>query len=379
MAQRPQDQVRLAIEGVGDFSGFESIDLQNDFADLASCTIRMGELGSWKTLGSVVHPGQGARVYCNGLLQFSGRFEVNRIPLSPTSGTLLTLVARHKLSDAKVASADQKLTFRNISIKDFLLKLFAPLGFTAQDFLFAAAADRDVATGKKTGAKDIVDLEPLKQEQLRVNLPETIWEVALRVLKRFHFMIWCASDGRILVGRPDDAQSPTYRFIAKRGPESRWNNVLEAERIRDWTDLPSEVWVAGGAKRADVLGAPSRGVAVDLDAYRVAQDTGHFNRRLLLPSEGAKTRDAADAQAKRELAARSKQKDVWRIKVDGWSFWDGSRLTPYAINTTADVELETVGAEASGRYMLAEIRRPLDSSEGATSEIVLYAPGIYDI
>lgn len=377
MPGRPLDQIRLALDG-GDFDGFESVEITHSFTDIATLQIKLGDERSWKSLGPLVAPGRRVRVFCNGLLQFTGRFEVNRVPVS-SSGTVLTLVARTKLSDATVASADQKLTFKNTSIRDFILKLFSPLGFEPKDFIFAAATDRDLVTGKKSGAKDLVDLEPIKAEQLRVNAPESIKEVYLRVLKRFHLMLWDAADGRLLVGRPDDTQAPFYSFRAKRGPEAYGNNILEAERIVDWTDLPSEVWVAGGAKRTDVLGAPTRGVAVDLDAYRVAQDTGHFNRRVLIPSEGAKTLDAANAQAKREMAARSRAKDVWRIKLDGWGYWDGARITPYAINTTADVEVQAVGAEAVGRYMIAELRKSIDNSDGATAELVCYAPGIYDI
>lgn len=375
---RARDRIRVATDA-GDFDGFEKIDLSSDFSDVSSLTMTFGNAGTWRSASRVVAKGNRVRVYLNGLLQFTGRFEAAKVPTAAGTGSTVQVVARTRLADAKVASASPSVRFKDTSVKDFILALFEPLGYSTENFLFAAAAERDLATGKKQGFTDPVDLEPLKADQLKINPPETIWEAAARVLKRHRLMMWDASDGRVLVGRPDDTQAPLYSLIARQGPASITNNVLKAERITDWTEVPSEIWVVGGTKNSDLQRATLRGVSVDLDLLAVAAATGEFNRKIVLPSDGVKTQVQANAQARRELAARSRDKDAWSIEVDGWTQWDGQRAVPYAINTTSDVDVECVGAEAAGRYLIAKVRRSYDKDEGATSDLTLYAPGIYDI
>ena len=377
MARRP-DVVRVETD-VGGFDAFQQLELSTDLLDTSAATLEIGDDGSWRALERIIAPGERFRIYLNGLLQFTGRAEVNEAPVSADAGTVVQLILRTKMSDARYASADPKTSFKDTSIKAFVLALYEPLGYGAADFAFAPAADRNLMTGKKTGAEDPVDLEPLKVEQAKVGPPETIFDAASRMLKRHHLMHWDGADGRILVGRPDDTQTPLYRFLCKRGTQAGGNNVLSARRIIDWSEVPGEVWVSGGTNGKDVVRASLRGVSVDLDLARVAATNGHFARKVLIPSEGAKTQTQADAQARRERAARSKRKDAWEVELDGWTYWDGSSSTPIVVNTTADIDVETVGAASSGRYLLSRVSRSLSADAGLTARVELLAPGILEI
>jgi prophage tail gpP-like protein len=378
--KRPRDRVRV-VTVEGDFDAYEKLELQHDFLDVAQLRMTFGDDRSWESVSRVVAPGRTVKVYLNDLLQFTGRFEANRVPVDATNGSVVQVSARTRLADTKYGSADLKLSFKNASIRDFILRLFAPHGYFAKDFLFAASAERDLVTGKKKGFTDPVDLEPLKFEQAKVSPPETTWEVAERMLKRHHLMFWDAADGRILVGRPDDTQAPLYVLRCLRGKNAAANNLLQVERVRDWTDVAGEFLVLGGTFGKDARTAKNKGVAVDLDLARAFADNGQFFRRVYLPSDGAKTAAQAQAQAKRELAQRAKDKDAWSAKADGWSFWDGSRLIPYCINTTVDLAVETIaaGESAAGRYLVARTARTVDRDEGFTTELSLLAPGIFDL
>jgi prophage tail gpP-like protein len=375
MPQRPRDSIRIET-GKGSFDAFNNISLVQDLFDSSTATVEIGDDGSWREIEKIIEPGQPFRIYCNELLQMTGRCEALDVPVEARSGTVVQLTCRTKMADARYASADPKISFSNVSVKQFILALYAPLGYTAADFQFAPAADVNLMTGKAKGSPDPTDLEALKVDQAKVTPPETIFEAASKHLARHHLIHWDAADGRICVGRPDDTQDPRYRFLCKRGVQAAGNNIIGARRIADWSEVPGEVWVYGGSAGKDVTKSAIRGVAVDLDLARVAGDTGHFKRIVIIPAEGAKTSAQASARAQRELAARSRRKDAWEFEVDGWSFWDGSALINYANNTTCDVDVETVYAGANGRYILSRIARTLDPGKGASTAVQVVAPGI---
>lgn len=375
----PRPDVITVETDSGRFEHFNSIELVRDLFDTSQATLEIGDDGAWREIERIVQPGAVFRVYCNGLLQLTGRAEVNEVPATAEGGAIVQVVVRTKMADARYASADPKVRFANTSIKDFILALYAPLGYGPEDFVFAPATDRDLATGKKKGAEDPVDLEPLKAEQAKVNPPETIHDAAKRTLERHHLMHWDGADGRILVGAPDGTQSPSARILCKRGAAGAANNVTSVRRIIDWGEVPSEVWAFGGTTPKDLLRASVRGVAVDLDLLAVAASSGHFRRKVLIPAEGAKTAAMAAGRARLEMAARSKRKDAWEAEADRWSYWDGHSAVPYYINTTADLDVEIVGGKANGLYLVSKVTQTLSAEAGPSARIELVHPSILEL
>lgn len=376
---RARDKIEVITED-GAFTAFKSLELEHDFGEVASCAFHFGDDGSWRTVSRIVRPGRAVRVVVNGYIAFTGRFEAHGEPTNASQGMQIQVTARTRLSDARVASADTKLSFKNTTIRKFLLNLFAPLGYGQRDLITDEAADRDLQTGKRVGfPKRPVDLEQIKFDQLKVNPPETVWECAARVLKWHHLMIWDSADGRILVGRPEDTQPATYQFFCKRGAASSGNNVLSLRPSEDWAEQPGEVWVYGATPGHDIKTSKVRGVAVDLDLAAEFARSSNFNRRVLIPSDGAKTSGYAEAQARREMAARSKAKSAWEIETDGWSQYQGAKgLVSYAINTVASVDSD-VHPGRGGAFLVHKLSRRLDVDEGPKSRLSLVAKGIYDI
>ncbi len=374
---RPRDDIRVVTED-GTFDRFKSLEVSQDFNEVGSCTLSFGDDGSLPSVLRMIKPGRSVAVSCNGYRIFTGRFEAHGEPLDAGSGMQVQCVARTKLSDARVSGANPGLLFRNTTLKAFLLKLFEPLGYAEKDFQFSAAAARNLQTGRATGAPKPVDLDKPKFDQLKVQPPETVWECASRVLKWHHLMIWDAGDGRIIVGRPDDTQAPTYRFLCRRYPNADANNVLSIRPAVDWSEVVGEVHVHANTYGRDIRRSPIQGVSVDLDLAAEAARSGNFSRIIYIPSDGARTKGYAQAQSRREMAARQKTKATWEVDADGWSQWQGNGLVNFTINTVADIQSD-VHEGLGGPFLVQRIARRLDVDKGPTTLLGCVGKGIYDI
>lgn len=374
MAARPRDRVWIECER-GRFDKFQRLSLSTDVFGEAQAWFTVADDRAWRTLRPMLAPGREFRIYCNGLLHFTGRVECDELPTTCDEGTVIQVVLRTRLADAKISGADPSVRVADTTIKAFILALYAKHGFTEDDFLFTPDTDRDLVTGKKKGARDPVDLDKLAADKAKVLPTETTFEAAKRHLERHHLMHWDAATGLIIVGIPSDTQPPFYRFEQRRGV----CNFRAARPIQDWSEVPGELWVYGGAVGKDVLRAPIKGVAVDYDLAIEAANTGHFNRRVILSVEGAKDLARANAQARRELAARSRRKAAWEFDVDDWTFWDGNRATPYAINTTVDVDVAVhEGSALRGIYLVTGVRKSLEPDAGLMTTLTLLAKGLID-
>src|SRR5262249_16649732 len=149
--------------------------------------------------------GKPFKVYLNDRLRLTGRVLAQEIPGNAATGSTIQIVVRTKVADAYYTSATLETKVEKTSIKDFLVALYKPLGFTADDFVFKANVERDLMTGVGTkGEAKPAELEPIKLEQAKVHPPETIFEAASRHLKRYGLMHWDTPDGKIFVGAPDD-------------------------------------------------------------------------------------------------------------------------------------------------------------------------------
>jgi len=330
---------------------------------------------AWQSMRTLLLPSRELRIVCNGLPVLTGRVDCNELPVSVEDGTVIQVVVRTRLADTRIGSANPNVRVQNTSIRDFIVALYEPHGFTADDFLFSPDTDRDLATGKKVGRRDPVDLEPFVADKAKVLPTETTDAAAKRHLERHHLLLWDAATGLICVGMPDDRQPPFYRFEQRRGV----CNFLAARPVRDWGEVPEELWVYGGGVGTDVARAPFRGVALDFDLVDAAQSNRHFRRKVILNVQGVKDLARAQAQARRELAARSRRKAAWEVTTDGWTFWDGSRATPFAIATTAEMAVEThAGTALAGRFLVTGVKKTADPDNGLTATLTLLAQGLVD-
>jgi hypothetical protein len=373
---RPRETVSIETRR-GQCKLYSNVEFIADMHGPATVTLQVGDDGSWRDLSRIFYPGEACKLFCNGRLLFTGRFETNKVPTNPSTGAIAHIVARTRLADARYTTAKVDTKVTDVSIKQFILAIFVPLGFKESDFVFDATADRNLVTGVRGRDKAPVDLETMQESKAKVQPGETIYDAATRHLKRYHLAMWDGADGKIVVGAPNDSQVPIFTLRAKRGGRSS-NNLSMADRTRDWAEVAQRIEVVGKTSGDSADATPLKGVATDDDVTSVFNKTGHFSRVLSLALDGPKTTEKAQAQAQRELASRRKEKDAWSLQVDSWSFWDGHKLIPWALNTTIDVDVDSIGVEGAGRFLIHKITRGLDTNGGATCSLEVAAPGILE-
>lgn len=368
---RPSDTVKVEAVGVGTFDRFTSLVIANDFMAPAEASFEVGDDGSWNELESFVANGTIYKVFVNGFLRLTGRVEIVDIPID-TDGAVIRFTVRTKLADAMYASANPKTKISGVSIKQFLLALYEPLGYAESDFIFDADVSRNLMTGvSRTSGKTPTDLEPLREEQAKVTPPETIYAAADRHLQRHGFMHWDAGDGRIVVGAPNDEQDPIYRLRMLQGANGRENNILSATRTKDWSEVASVLGVFGIGGKGDFQRSSVRSVLEDADLI-----AKNLYRPVLVIQEAIKSQGLAERAARREVMNRSMRKDSWDITSDGLSHWTGNETIQWAIDNVADITTTVAGGPV-GPYLLhrTELRRTAD--DGDVARVSLVKKGVW--
>lgn len=370
MAARPHDQIWIEGER-GRYAAFSRIEVSHDIFGEAQCVFCVADDRAWRSLRELFYPGREYRVMCNGLPVFVGRVECHELPVTAEDGTTIQVVMRSRLADSRIGAANSKVEVSGVSIRKLILDLYRQHGFTEQDFLFTVPdVERDLITGRANGLRPPANLDLIQILAAKIKPTETTDQAARRHLERHHLMMWEGGSGLICVGLPNDQQAPLYRFFQRPGA----CNLREARPVRDWTDVPTELYVYGGVLGFQLLSSPVRGLAVDLDLA-----AGGFNRKVVLNVEGARTVERAQSQAKREMHARSRRKAAWELRVDDWTFWDGARATPYAVNTTCDVDVQMhEGTDLRGVFLVTAVRKTLDVDAGASTSLTLLAQGLID-
>ncbi len=187
-------------------------------------------------------------------------------------------------------------------------------------------------------------------------------------------MHWDAPDGKIVIGAPNDEQAASYHFRLMMGKNGVQNNLRSAQRLKDWSELPSKLGVFGQGGVTWNYSAPGvRSVLVEDDVTAAG-----FHRPVTLPQEALKSKAMADRVARREMAARSKNKETWMLTADGFSYWNGSALVPYGIDTVADVIASMAGGP-TGAYFIHRVELKRDPSAGDTTSLAAVARGVWKL
>lgn len=373
--KRPQDTVRIDAfdrdQNGGSFDAFTSLEITNDLTAPATASFECGDDGTWRTMEKLLKPGSEYRVYINGRMRLTGRVEANDVPIDAQGGATVRWDVRSKLADAAYASA-KPFAVQNTSLKEVVLRAYAPLGFHESDFLFKADLARDLMTGRSSHGEKAVDLEPMQLQEAKVKPPETVYAFVERHLLRFHLSHWDSPDGKIIVGKPNDTQGPIYFFNCKRGPAGRENNVLSARRILDVADAASSVTVSGMQWNDDFTSTRIGRTAPGDPLLE------RFYRPVTILDQAIHAGDQAFARALREMAARNRRLEAWEVSVDGWSFWNGRESIPYGVNTVADVDIDVAGG-ATGAYLLHRVVLRMTPDDGMTTHLTLLRRGLWTL
>lgn len=358
---------------IGSFELFTSFRCRLSLLDPSEASFEMGDEETYDQLNDFVGLGALFRVALNDRPLLTGRVEVSRIPNDAMRGTEMQWVVRTLLANARFTSADPKIRVQDQTLKDVLLAVFQRLGLSEKDFVFRGDVARDLLTGKPAkGTKNAPDIDAIAVDQAKVRPPETIWEFAERHVRRHGLMMWDSPDGRVVVAAPDDQQQPLYHLRMLRPPDSAYNNLLSAERIRDVSEAASRLSVFGAGSKDD-----KGRVRYILDDDFVTQ-LG-FDRQVIVLDEGIKTAERAERRAKQERALRNRRLDAWQLVVQGLSYSDGDvEGMPFAIDTMVDLIVTTTGG-AVGAYHVDVVELARDAQAADTCALSVVAPGVWSL
>ena len=372
MTLSPTDEVTVEAEDGGEFDLWSSFELRASILNPCEASFELGDSGTFDELKEITQIGKTVAVSVNGHPFIRGRIHMRNSPLDAGQSSQLRFVVRTRLADAAVQSADPRVRVKNQSIKDFVLACYEQLGMGESDFLFDAETARDLMSGAKTkGGKAQPDLEPLKEDQAKIQPPETVREAVERHLRRHGLMQRDGPDGRIVIFRPDEDQEPRYFFRLLRQPNSQDNNVKRVERSQDFTEAPSSLSVYGVGGKTEFTKAKVSFRALNADVDQ------HFFRPIIIVDEGVKTKELAERRALRENAQRRRRLDTLSIAVDGLSYREGEGPgVTFVPDSVCDVIAETVGG-AIGNYYVEEVVLRRAVGEADTAQLTATAPGTW--
>jgi len=377
MARRERDTVLIeSVQGKG-FSivvdRATQYEVVNDLLAPSSARFELGDDGTWSVIRDAIAIGGRFQVSVNDKPRLTGRLLTRNMAASSDAGATVQVVVRTRLADAMFTTVDPKITMKNATLEQVLLKAFDRMQLTKADFIFKTDLARDLFTGRGRGGSVTPDLAALKEDEARPHPPETVYAYADRHLSRFHLMKWDAPDGRIVVGAPDDAQRPLYLMSAHRGSAGKTNNLLSAQKTEDFEEVPAEMWVFGVGGGKDQSRARIKFVTVD--PVLAAVDP-FLDRTAMVIDESIVTLAQAEARARRELMRRRLMSDSWVLETDGLSYWTGSERIPYGIDTVADVRVDVAGG-ANGAYLVYQTKLAGSADKAHTTTLTCCGRGIW--
>ncbi len=422
MAKRAYDTVTIESVQGDDFAFVvdraTQYEVKTSLREPSSARFELGDEGTWGPLQEVARIGGRVSVSINGFPRVTGRMLTRNLPISLSGGVTTQLIVRTTLADARFTACTPNIQVKNVTIKDVILKAFERLGRTEADFIFRGDVARDLITGRRSGqpsaassiryrlakleqevgtAKEyqrqraaleaqlqgadtrpaLPDIEAIQVTEAGVHPGEPIWDFCERHLLRYGMMMWDGPDGRIVVGAPDDSQTPLYLLSCLKGREAAANNLVSATKVQDYENVPKDLWVYGQDRgQKGYIGADAI-KASEHDAVLSGVDPP-LDRIVMIVDNGIRTQAMAAARARREMLARSISKDNWSFETDGLSYWSGKQSIPFAIDTVADMRVDN-SARADGPYLIHECTFTGDANGSHTVRGMACGRGIWVI
>lgn len=356
------------------FEDFTTFTIHNSMTGPSEASFELGDDTGYDRLSELLKLGSRFRVFVNDRLRLTGRVELHDVAISAARSMTESFTIRTKLTDAVFSSAPSRVRVTNVSIRDFVLAVYGSLGFTAADFDFRGDFSRDLLTGRSSkGKRSPVPLEPIKEEEAKVQPPETCFAAVDRHLRRHGFMHWDGPDGKIVVGAPDDQQEPSYVLRLLTGPDGAYNNVLEAQRVQDVSEAPTELGLFGTGAKA---GEP-RAKASAIVRNQALIDAG-FTRRAAIVDEAMRSVAFAERRAAREMSTRRRGLEKIAASVDGLAYRDGLDPIPWSPDTVADLYFELIGG-AIGAYYLEDTQMTRSADSGDLTRLTFVPKGVWKL
>lgn len=277
--RQTNDFVTLDIQDAGlSLSNWTSYQFSSDWMETGSEWHVTVADGNMQALQALVQNGQKIVFKVNGVVQCTGL--VDRISSSSSKrggGTTFTMSGRDTLSVAKdmCIDMDENVLSETTSIKDLIIKVFSPYGFTnvqVSDKVNRGKITQLATVYVDTGADELAEKQisvPTNKKWKPV-LGETNYTYAERIGRRFGFHIWSSAEGNTLFCGSPDYTTPAVGQLIHRNEwmnsglkssglgedvtdPSKASNVLSAEVVTEWSKQPTillaESSLGGGTKK----------------------------------------------------------------------------------------------------------------------------------
>ena len=381
MTASPIDRVHVEAYGTSgrasldfNFEDFTTFAIHNSLTAPSEASFELGDETGYDRLAELVQLGARFRVFVNDRPRITGRVELHDAATSFDRSTTETFTIRTKLTDAVFSSAPARVRVSSVSIRDFVLSVYKSIGLGAADFDFRGDVSRDLFTGRTSrGKKPPVALEPIKEDEAKVQPPESCFAAVDRHLRRHGFMHWDGPDGKIVVSAPDDRQDPSYVLRLLKGLDGQYNNVIEATRSQDVSEAPTELGLFGTGARP---GEP-RAKASAIVRNQSLIDAG-FTRRATIVDEAMRNRSFAERRASREMSHRRRGLERISATVDGLAYRDGLDPIPWSPDTVADLYFELLGG-ALGAYYLEDVQMTRAGDSGDLTRLTFVPKGVWQL
>lgn len=379
MSEGPIDVVTVEAFGVAgssfsdfNFENFTTFAIHNSMTAPIESSFELGDDTGYSRISELVGLGARFRVFVNDRLRITGRVELHDAAISFDRSMTETFTIRTKLTDAIFSSAPARVRVSGVSIRDFILAVYKSVGLTAADFDFRGDVSRDLLTGRTSrGKRPPIPIEPIKEDEAKVQPPESCFAAVDRHLRRHGFMHWDGPDGKIVVGAPDDKQEPSYALRLLKGIDGQYNNVIEATRGQDVSEAPTELGVFGTGAKAGEPRLKASAVARNEDLLAAG-----FTRRAAIVDEAMRTRSFAERRAAREMSQRRRGLERITATVDGLAYRDGLDPIPWSPDTVADLYFELLGG-ALGAYYLEDVQMTRAADSGDLTRLTFVPKGVW--
>lgn len=379
-APSPIDSVLVEAFGqisnpdVFNFGDWTSLTLKLSLTSPSEVSFELGDDTGYDRVAPLIGLGALFRVLVNDRPCLTGRVELlNSVSDAPQSNTQ-RFVIRTRLTDAAYNSAPHHLRFKNVSIKSWVLGCYEAIGVDPEFIVFRGDVMRDLMTGKDSrGRAPPVSLEPLKEEQAKVNPPESVFDAVDRHLRRHGLMHWDGPNNNIIVAAPDDEQEPIASLWLYRGTDGQFNNCLSIDRTQDVSQSPTSLAVFGIGGKADFTKARVGAKLINDDLVRRG-----FRRDVIITDSDVRTNSLAFRRSRREFAERNRSLDRLTIVLDGLSYREGNVNVNWAPDTVVDVVADHLGG-ALGPYFVEDVELSRSATTGDRTTLTVVRKGVWQL
>lgn len=395
--------VRVVIGGYA-VTAWDEVRITRDMlsagAPWAVTVWRTGAEGEWAALKRAARLYAPVEIHVDDALQLRGELESRKGGSDRSAGAPLTFAGRDFGGTAMSTHVDPRISLRNVTLYDALVRIFAPLGVPITLGVDAAEA-RDTMAGarpspvhsRRSGTRPsrprsaraaaLAAQRPRGQghhvDRFRFEAGTSVWDAAQRLARRHGFLLFpapVASGLGLILDKPAYDAPVQYRLTRTPIPgRLDWGgNVTRGERALNGADTPARATVFAHSAPGAREDAHHRGVVENLVLqHHPLVHPGGAQRVRYIEDKRATTPRLAENRGRAEINRAMADFDVYTATTPGFDF-NGRLWTPNAMCAVED-DFE----EVYGDWLVTRVEFRRSRSGGQATDLRLVPKGAIDV